>query len=287
MANLLARVRTSGARFAVTTGDNGYPNGSQLVYGDLQQHGADTERDLRPELLGGAGKLDPSVRQRRKPRSREQRGCSRRPGELAAGHCRCHIERQVHGGHLLLCERHEPRRLQQQLVRVRCRERSLLHAGLGVGRHERGHGQRLRQRRRRALRAGGPGVRMAAPRSPDASHRAEVRVLALPGVLGQQHSALRHVPPGRGEPRRAPHPVRSQRLVQRSRAHLRAERSQRARRAGHVRHRGRRRHPRADGHLSPVRRLRDRLVELQQQGIEVWSGDRTLHRSGRCTTTSV
>lgn len=36
-ANLLAQVATSGARFAVTVGDNGYPNGNQLDYGDLQR----------------------------------------------------------------------------------------------------------------------------------------------------------------------------------------------------------------------------------------------------------
>jgi fibronectin type 3 domain-containing protein len=35
-ANLLARVAKSGARFAVTVGDNGYPTGSQVDYGDLQ-----------------------------------------------------------------------------------------------------------------------------------------------------------------------------------------------------------------------------------------------------------
>lgn len=35
-ANLLAQVATSGARFAVTVGDNGYPNGNQVDYGDLQ-----------------------------------------------------------------------------------------------------------------------------------------------------------------------------------------------------------------------------------------------------------
>jgi fibronectin type 3 domain-containing protein len=35
-ANLLAKVAKSGARFAVTVGDNGYPNGSQVDYGDLQ-----------------------------------------------------------------------------------------------------------------------------------------------------------------------------------------------------------------------------------------------------------
>jgi chitodextrinase len=37
--NLLAQLAASGVRFAVTTGDNGYPAGSQTNYGDLQQVG--------------------------------------------------------------------------------------------------------------------------------------------------------------------------------------------------------------------------------------------------------
>src|SRR5947209_2322810 len=41
-ANLMAQIAGSGARFAVSLGDNGYPNGSQINYGDLQQSGADT-----------------------------------------------------------------------------------------------------------------------------------------------------------------------------------------------------------------------------------------------------
>jgi Calcineurin-like phosphoesterase len=38
--NLLGTLATSGVRFAVTTGDNGYPSGSQTNYGDLKQVGA-------------------------------------------------------------------------------------------------------------------------------------------------------------------------------------------------------------------------------------------------------
>jgi hypothetical protein len=39
-ANLIAQIARSSARFAVTTGDNGYPAGSQNNYGDLVQVGA-------------------------------------------------------------------------------------------------------------------------------------------------------------------------------------------------------------------------------------------------------
>ena len=38
--NLLGTLAASGVRFAVTTGDNGYPSGSQTNYGDLKQVGA-------------------------------------------------------------------------------------------------------------------------------------------------------------------------------------------------------------------------------------------------------
>ncbi|HWC24012.1 MAG TPA: metallophosphoesterase [Flexivirga sp.] len=41
-ANLMSQVAASGARFMVTVGDNGYPSGNQLNYGDLQQTGAST-----------------------------------------------------------------------------------------------------------------------------------------------------------------------------------------------------------------------------------------------------
>jgi hypothetical protein len=40
-AHLLAQIARSGARFAVTTGDNGYPAGNQSNYGDLVQRGPD------------------------------------------------------------------------------------------------------------------------------------------------------------------------------------------------------------------------------------------------------
>src|SRR2546430_15886604 len=44
----MAKIAKSGARFAVTVGDNGYPSGSQINYGDLQQTGADTSAIFGP-----------------------------------------------------------------------------------------------------------------------------------------------------------------------------------------------------------------------------------------------
>src|SRR6185437_14773693 len=58
-SNLFAQIAASGARFAVTVGDNGYPNGSQLNYGDLQQTGADTSAIFGPSFWTVAGSSIP------------------------------------------------------------------------------------------------------------------------------------------------------------------------------------------------------------------------------------
>ena len=58
-SNLFAQIAASGARFAVTVGDNGYPNGSQLNYGDLQQTGADTSAIFGPSFWTAAGSSIP------------------------------------------------------------------------------------------------------------------------------------------------------------------------------------------------------------------------------------
>jgi fibronectin type 3 domain-containing protein len=49
-ANLMTQIAASGARFLVTVGDNGYPNGSQINYGDLQQTGGDTSAIFGPSM---------------------------------------------------------------------------------------------------------------------------------------------------------------------------------------------------------------------------------------------
>ncbi len=49
-SNLMKQIAGSGARFLVTVGDNGYPNGSQINYGDLQQTGASTSAIFGPSM---------------------------------------------------------------------------------------------------------------------------------------------------------------------------------------------------------------------------------------------
>lgn len=49
-AALMSLMASSGSRFAVTTGDNGYPGGNQKNYGDLIQTGADTSAVFGPSF---------------------------------------------------------------------------------------------------------------------------------------------------------------------------------------------------------------------------------------------
>lgn len=58
-AALMTQIAASGARFAVTVGDNGYPNGNQINYGDLQQTGAATSAIFGPRFWTVPGASTP------------------------------------------------------------------------------------------------------------------------------------------------------------------------------------------------------------------------------------
>jgi hypothetical protein len=49
-ANVMSLIASSGARFALTTGDNGYPSGSQANFGDLIQTGANLSAIFGPSF---------------------------------------------------------------------------------------------------------------------------------------------------------------------------------------------------------------------------------------------
>ena len=51
----MSQIAASGARFAVTTGDNAYETGSQKDYGDLYQTGANTSAVFGPSFWKVAG----------------------------------------------------------------------------------------------------------------------------------------------------------------------------------------------------------------------------------------
>src|SRR3954447_19886969 len=54
-SDLMSEIASSGATFAVTTGDTAYPSGSQTNYGDLVQRGADTSAIFGPSFWTKAG----------------------------------------------------------------------------------------------------------------------------------------------------------------------------------------------------------------------------------------
>jgi hypothetical protein len=54
-AAVMAGIAISGARFAITVGDNGYPNGNQADYGDLQQTGVTSGAIFGPNMWTVAG----------------------------------------------------------------------------------------------------------------------------------------------------------------------------------------------------------------------------------------
>ena len=54
-ANVMQQIAASGVRFALTTGDTGYPGGTQLTYGDLYQKGANISTIFGPEFWARAG----------------------------------------------------------------------------------------------------------------------------------------------------------------------------------------------------------------------------------------
>lgn len=58
-ANLMSQVAASGVRFAMTVGDNGYPNGSQINYGDLRQKAKNTSAIFGPRFWTVAGATVP------------------------------------------------------------------------------------------------------------------------------------------------------------------------------------------------------------------------------------
>jgi hypothetical protein len=57
--NLMTQIAASGATFALTVGDNGYPSGNQTNYGDLQQHAADVSAIFGPTFWPVPGRSIP------------------------------------------------------------------------------------------------------------------------------------------------------------------------------------------------------------------------------------
>ena len=98
-------------------------------------------------------------------------------------------------------ERHDVGGLPEPVVRVRRRQRALLHARRRVGRPEHRHRHAVRQRLPRALDHVEPRVPVAQGRPPRAPVGPEVRVLPLPDLLGPAGREQRHLAAGQRQPR--------------------------------------------------------------------------------------
>ena len=109
-ANVISQIAASGARFAVTTGDNAYEVGSQKDYGDLYQTGDNTSAVFGPnywKVAGASLPLFPAI-------GNHDHNNSVAAHELAAGHGRRHVRRALPDRHLLLPERHDVGRLPER-----------------------------------------------------------------------------------------------------------------------------------------------------------------------------
>lgn len=71
----MRQIAASGARFVITTGDNGYPSGSQRLWRPGAER-AGAERRVRPNVLGSRRRVDPAL-----PGDRQSR-----PGQFHADH---------------------------------------------------------------------------------------------------------------------------------------------------------------------------------------------------------
>ncbi len=130
-ANLMAQIAGSGARFALTVGDNGYPNGSQLNYGDLQQTGSDTSAIFGPKMWTVPGSSIPLF--------------TAVGNHGVSGVTHTDITTWTQEAAVLLRQREQPVELRQRVVRVQRGQRPLLRPGLRVGRLERRHRDSIRK----------------------------------------------------------------------------------------------------------------------------------------------
>ena len=144
-ANLMRQIANSGVRFAITTGDNGYPSGSQGNYGDLQQTGAATSAIFGPSFwagVGGSTALFPVIGNHGLARSDANHPhLANWPQDAAVATSSGRYQKDTY----CCVERERLRRLSQPVVRLRRGQRALLHPGRRVGRPQHRDGRSVRE----------------------------------------------------------------------------------------------------------------------------------------------
>ena len=200
--NLLGTLAGSGVRFAVTTGDNGYPSGSQMNYGDLQQIGRDTSAIFGARLLDRPGGI----------RCRS----SRRPATMASAAPRTPTSRTglrttpsrppaaaTRTTSTAASTARRPRTTPATGTRSTPGPPASTCSTSAWGDTNGGTASAYANDYAAHFAPGHAGVPLAPQRPPDTPVRPQVRGLALPVLLRQHEPGLRHIPAGRQQPRGA------------------------------------------------------------------------------------
>ena len=257
----MSQIAQSGARFAVTTGDNAYDVGSQKDYGDLYQVGSATSAVFGPnfwKVPGASLPLFPTSattitttpccsRTGRSTTAASSSGGRYRPRPTAARTARSRPPTRAPGTRSTPGTRVSTSSTPPGTTRTAARPTSTRTTTTTTGRPASDAVPVARER----------------PRHPSA--RAQVRLLALPDVLRQPGRGLRPVPPGRELARGPAEALQRDARIQRSCA-LTTSGSPRPPAASRRMRRGRRREPRLDRErgLQPARRVRHRLEQLRR-----------------------
>ena len=267
-ANLIGQLASSGARFALSTGDIAYPGGSQTNYGDLYQTGANVSAVFGPAFWTAAGASMPLFP------VLGNHGLNATfpliwPGASAAAGSDGRFQIDNYCCLNGTASANYP----SVWYAFDAGPRAVLHAGRRLGELQPRHGQPLSERLRLPLEPRQPGVPVARARPRHPSRAGQVRDLPLPALLGQRDRDLGRLPSRSEQPGRSAQPLRGRHRLQRPRPHLRAQQREWPRRPDQLRDRGRRRTPGAGQQVQRPprhRRLRDRLVEFLGHGQRLW-----------------
>ena len=136
--NVIAQIAASGARFAITTGDTAYPDGSQLNYGDLQQTGSSTSSIFGPAFWAAAGASIPMFNAQGN-HGLKVAALTNWPQDKAVASSGGRYQMDTY-----CCEnRTTADDLSERVVRVQRRPGALLRPGRLVGQRQRRHGRSL------------------------------------------------------------------------------------------------------------------------------------------------
>ena len=138
---MLGTLAGSGVRFAVTTGDNGYPSGSQTNYGDLKQVGAAMGAIFGARFWPVPGASVPlfTASGNHGLSGTAHADLTNWPQDVAV----VELGRPLRERPLLLRQRDDRDELRERLVRLRRGAGAILRTHVGLGGHQSGHRERL------------------------------------------------------------------------------------------------------------------------------------------------